>query len=141
MIIWKLRQLMEEKRITGKELAERVGKHYNTIYRFRESNEMPSIDGNLLNKLCNALDCSLNDLVEFIPDVRPTKTGKTVASPHTSNTTAVVTAATVAAIQAARAIGSTDSDLVSQIAASVAQIVLNLETEKSGSAEVDNKEG
>lgn len=55
MVKWKLRQLMADRQISNKDLAEAVGVHVNTISRWRSSNEMPKVDGAELNKICRAL--------------------------------------------------------------------------------------
>lgn len=67
MIKWKLNLLMADRRITGKELAAELDIHPNTIYRLRRMDEMPSIDGNLLDRLCEVLRCNVTDLIERIP--------------------------------------------------------------------------
>jgi putative transcriptional regulator len=67
-IKWKLNRLMAERRISGKDLAKEINVHPNTIYRLRRTDEMPSIDGNILEKLCNALGCELTELIECAPN-------------------------------------------------------------------------
>lgn len=67
-IKWRLNRLMAERRISGKDLAKEINVHPNTIYRLRQTDEMPSIDGNMLEKLCNALECELTDLIEHAPN-------------------------------------------------------------------------
>jgi putative transcriptional regulator len=67
VIKWKLNLLMADRRITGKELAAELDIHPNTIYRLRRMDEMPSIDGNLLDRLCEVLRCNVTDLIERIP--------------------------------------------------------------------------
>lgn len=67
-IKWRLNRLMAERRISGKDLAKELNVHPNTIYRLRRTDEMPSIDGNMLEKLCDALRCELTDLIERLPN-------------------------------------------------------------------------
>ena len=67
-IKWRLNRLMAERRISGKDLAKEINVHPNTIYRLRRTDEMPSIDGNMLEKLCNALGCELTELIERAPN-------------------------------------------------------------------------
>jgi len=66
MIIWRLNRLMAERRVTGKELATRLAVHPNTISKLRRTDEMPLINGELLDKLCNYLNCNLTDLIERV---------------------------------------------------------------------------
>lgn len=131
MIIWNLRKIMDERRIKGKDLAERVGKHPNTIYRLRDAEEMPSVDGKLLNDLCNVLNCTLADLIEFIPDETKPDTKK-VSEVNLSSSDLPPTAAMAAAVAvgATQALGSTDPSLAAKVAASVMQILLEAETGK-----------
>lgn len=63
MVNWKLRQLMADRRIGNGELAEAVGVHTNTIYRWRMVDEMPKINGEELERLCRALNCSVGQLL------------------------------------------------------------------------------
>ncbi len=68
MIVWKLNQVMAQKRITGKQLAEALNTHVNTVYRLRRADRMPSVDGELLDKLCQSLNCTPTDLIEYRPE-------------------------------------------------------------------------
>lgn len=127
MMIWNLRKVMDERRIKGKELAEKVGKHPNTIYRMRDATEMPSVDGKLLNDLCNALDCTLTDLVQYIPDNK--KFDSKFSNPKVTSSELTPTETVfAAAIGAAQAVGSTDPAIAAKVAASVMQILQALES-------------
>ena len=64
MIIWRLNRVMAEQRITGKQLAEMLGVHPNTVSKLRRSDEMPSINGETLELLCKYLKCQFTDLIE-----------------------------------------------------------------------------
>lgn len=55
---------MAEKRITGKELAGMLEVHPNTVSKLRCTDEMPSINGKTLSKLCQILQCQFTDLIE-----------------------------------------------------------------------------
>ena len=68
MIFWCLDAVINDRKIKGKELAELIEVHPNTISRLRNSSELPHIDGELLDKLCKALDCHLFDLIQFVPE-------------------------------------------------------------------------
>jgi len=68
MIKWNLNRIMAERRVSGKQLADLLGMHPNTIYRLRRVDQMPRLDGFLLNELCKTLSCDAGDLIEYIPD-------------------------------------------------------------------------
>ena len=67
MIKWHLNRVMADRRIRGKTLASWLGVHPNTVYRLRNADTMPSVDGELLENLCKLLDCRLWELVEQVP--------------------------------------------------------------------------
>ena len=60
--LWKT---MEKKGFTTYTLREKCGIDSKTVRRLR-ANE--NIETKTLNKLCAALDCSLNDIAEYIKD-------------------------------------------------------------------------
>ncbi|NJO93362.1 MAG: helix-turn-helix transcriptional regulator [Hydrococcus sp. RM1_1_31] len=68
MIRWRLRVLMAERNINNKTLAEMTGLNRVTISRLKNTDNLKQISGEVLNQLCNALDCTPNDLIEFTPD-------------------------------------------------------------------------
>lgn len=70
LIKWKLRQLMADRQVSNKDLAEIVGVHPNTISRWRSENEMPKVDSSELTKICGALKCELWELIEWSPGSR-----------------------------------------------------------------------
>ena len=63
MVNWKLRQLMADRRIGNVELAVAVGVHANTIGKWKAVDEMPKINGEELERLCRALNCSVGQLL------------------------------------------------------------------------------
>ncbi len=66
MIIFnKLWNLLEEKGFSTYTLREKCGIDSKTIRRLK-ANE--NIETKTLNKLCNILDCKLEDIAEFIKD-------------------------------------------------------------------------
>lgn len=71
MITWRLNQIMAERRMSGKGLAEILKTHPNTVYRMRKVERMPSIDGETLDKICEALDCTPNDLIGYATKTNP----------------------------------------------------------------------
>ena len=60
--LWKI---MEEKSISTYVLREKCGIDSKTIRRLK-ANE--NIETKTLNKLCNILDCKLEDIAEFVKD-------------------------------------------------------------------------
>lgn len=66
MIIFnKLWETMDKKGVSNYWLREKCGIDRKTIRRLR-ANE--NIETKTLNKLCVVLECSLNDIAEFVPD-------------------------------------------------------------------------
>ena len=60
--LWKT---MEKKGITTYQLREKCGIDSKTIRRLRANQNMET---KTLNKICEALDCKLEDIAEYIPD-------------------------------------------------------------------------
>lgn len=73
MIRWKLREVMARKKITNRALADATGMHEGSISRLKALDEMPRMDGKTLSKFCEELDCSLFELVEYVPDAEASK--------------------------------------------------------------------
>ena len=61
----KLWKTMEEKGISTYQLRENCGIDSKTVRRLRANDNMET---KTLNKLCAALNCSLSDIAEYIPD-------------------------------------------------------------------------
>jgi Cro/C1-type HTH DNA-binding domain len=105
----------------------------------RDAVEMPNVDGKLLNDLCNALDCTLNDLIQYIPDSKKFES----FSPSNPKVThkELIPKETVfaAAIGAAQAVGSTDPVIAAKVAASVMQILQALESGTENSSNIVQK--
>lgn len=64
MIRWKLREVMARKKVTNRALAKTMDMHQGSISRLKSADEMPRVDGKTLDRLCEALDCVLEDLIE-----------------------------------------------------------------------------
>lgn len=60
--LWKT---MEEKKISTYQLRERCGIDSKTIRRLKANDNMET---KTLNKLCEALGCTLNEIAEYIPE-------------------------------------------------------------------------
>ncbi len=67
MLRWRLREVMARKKVTNRELAHLLGVHETSISRLKTSDTMPRIDGNTLERLCDALNCTPEDLLEYKP--------------------------------------------------------------------------
>ena len=66
MIIFdRLWEIMEEKNLSTYYLREQCGIDSKTIRRLRANQNMET---KTLNKICEALDCKLEDIAEYIPD-------------------------------------------------------------------------
>ncbi len=67
MIKIKLSEIMGRKRIRPVDLAKTTGLSKTTIHKlYYEKNSNIGVE--TLNKLCKELDCSISDLLEYIPD-------------------------------------------------------------------------
>jgi DNA-binding Xre family transcriptional regulator len=69
MSVWRLRQIMADKRITNQQLADKInaitGKkvHTVTISRWKNVDVMPKINGTELDAIIKALGVSRNELL------------------------------------------------------------------------------
>lgn len=67
MIKVHLSRIMGEKRLKIADVARMTGLHRNAIARLYNE-ETGGIQWDTLERLCKALDCSVADLIEYIPD-------------------------------------------------------------------------
>ncbi len=77
VIHWKLNELMAQKRIRNKDLAEALGITENSVYRLRKTDEMPRLTPERLNGICTYLECQPGELLVWTPDHDPNTTGET----------------------------------------------------------------
>lgn len=68
MIRWRLRVIMADRKINNKVLSEKTGIPYSSLSRLKNSDELKTIDGEILNALCHVLNCTPSDLIEFVRD-------------------------------------------------------------------------
>ena len=61
----KLFHLLIDRKITNAQLAEKAGVNANIITRLKHDKY---ISMESLERLCNALDCSVDDILEFVND-------------------------------------------------------------------------
>lgn len=74
MIKIHLSKLLGEKRVTQADLARCTGIRPNTLSEmYNEISERINLD--YIDLICEALDCQLSDLLEYIPNKKP-RTGK-----------------------------------------------------------------
>lgn len=74
MIENRLSKILGEKRWTQADLAHKTGIRKATICElYNETVDRVSFDA--LDRICEALDCSLSDLLEYVPNAQK-KTGK-----------------------------------------------------------------
>lgn len=67
MIKFKLEELLNEKNKTRYWLAKNTNMDNNAINRIYK-NKTTQVKLDTLDKICTALDCSLDELVEYIPN-------------------------------------------------------------------------
>ena len=66
MIIFdKLWNIMKEKGVSTYKLREECGIDSKTIRRLKAND---NIETKTLNKLCSALECKIEDIMEYVPD-------------------------------------------------------------------------
>ena len=68
VIRWKLRQLMADRQVTNRALADALGIHETSVSNMKRRDDMPRVDGETLNILCNTLNCTPSDLIEYAAD-------------------------------------------------------------------------
>ncbi len=61
----KLWDLMKEKGVSTYKLREECGIDSKTIRRLKAND---NIETKTLNKLCSALECKIEDIMEYVPD-------------------------------------------------------------------------
>lgn len=67
MIVLHLDELIKKRNISKSQLAKQTGISRNTIYLIT-NDKTKSIEFDTLDKLCRALECSVGDIIEYIPD-------------------------------------------------------------------------
>lgn len=67
MIVIKLDDLIWERRVTAKDIAQATGLGVSTLSKLRNSKNA-NININTMDKLCKYFNCKLNDLIDYIPD-------------------------------------------------------------------------
>ena len=70
MLRWKLREVMAQKNMTNRRLAELIGIHETNVSNMKRRDTMPRLDGEMFEAICKALNCTPLDLLEYLPDER-----------------------------------------------------------------------
>ena len=71
-VLWKLRAVMADRKITNKALAEELGMNPVSISKLKNSDLLPEIGGEALARLCEAMtklsskSCTPSDLIEYV---------------------------------------------------------------------------
>jgi putative transcriptional regulator len=65
MIRWRLRQVMADRQISNRALAEALGVHEASVSNMKRRDTMPRIDGAQLDALCRALNCTPAELIDY----------------------------------------------------------------------------
>lgn len=68
VIKWKLAAVMADRGMKSKDLAIRMGVDFRTVSNLKIRRSYPKISGDRLNLLCKALNCQVQDLIEYVPD-------------------------------------------------------------------------
>ena len=70
MIRLVLNQYLDKKGITRYELSKRTGIRFQIVDNYYK-NKVVRYDGDLLNRMCEALNCDIADLIEYQKDETP----------------------------------------------------------------------
>ena len=69
----KLFKLLIDKKLSNAELAEKAGVSANIITRLKRDKYL-SLD--TIEKICNVLDCKVDDILEFVPESTENKSSE-----------------------------------------------------------------
>lgn len=64
MVRISLDKILSESGISRYELAKRTGIHYSVIDNYYK-NRVVRYDSNVLDRICDALDCTISDIIEY----------------------------------------------------------------------------
>ena len=67
MIVMRLDRVLAERKVSSKELAERIGISPVNLSRIK-TGKINAVRFSTLEAICRALDCTPGDLLEYIPD-------------------------------------------------------------------------
>ncbi|MBR5570371.1 MAG: helix-turn-helix transcriptional regulator [Oscillospiraceae bacterium] len=67
MVVLTLAQVLERAGISRYELAKRTGIQYQIIDKYYK-NRIVRYDSYVLDRICDAVDCRIHDLIQYIPN-------------------------------------------------------------------------
>lgn len=67
MIVLRLDRMLVQRKVNGKDLAERIGISPVNLSRIK-TGKISAVRFSTLDAICQALDCQPGDLLEYIPD-------------------------------------------------------------------------
>lgn len=67
MIVLRLDRMLAQRKVSSKDLAERIGISPVNLSRIK-TGKISAVRFSTLDAMCRALDCQPGDLLEFIPD-------------------------------------------------------------------------
>ena len=67
MIVMRLDRVLAERKVSSKELADRIGISPVNLSRIK-TGKINAVRFSTLEAICRALDCTPGDLLEYIPD-------------------------------------------------------------------------
>jgi DNA-binding Xre family transcriptional regulator len=74
MVRWKIAELLKRRGWTAYRLAQETGLTVPAVYRLAKQNaQMGRVEGNTLDRLCDALGVQPGELLEHIPDKPKTR--------------------------------------------------------------------
>lgn len=67
MIVIRLKELLSEKSITRYQLSQMTQIKYQTLDNYYK-NRVTRYDSYILSRICEALDCSIGDILEYVKE-------------------------------------------------------------------------
>lgn len=64
MIVFKLNDILKHRKLSKNRLSVNSGVRFDTIHRFCKG-DLSRIDLEILCRLCHALNCDINDIIEY----------------------------------------------------------------------------
>ncbi len=68
-LVWKLDEIVKKRGVTNRWLALQMGRHENNIYKLKNREDVPRINHETIEKLCDILGCTPGELMDYTPPV------------------------------------------------------------------------